>query len=369
MKTQQAIIICNHSKPNLLSQAIINGRSFLDYHLDFLYYHQFKNIVFYINDDFLFIKNIYKNRYKNIQIQYLKGNETFKKAIEDSAELLPENSFYVLHAHLLFYADLWDMNDWLQEHPDCHFIQAFPYPSPPLEAAIFLIRKDFFSTKVFNLKAFNQEKAYHIEVKNEEKLQEFQTHFNSLDIQSLVKKIKKDKEYSLFLDRDGVINKRIKGNYVKYVEEFEFMEGSDDAIVKLSPFFKYIFVVTNQQGVGKNIMNVELLHDVHQHMKQCIVDKGGKIDAMYYCPKLAKNNPKCRKPNIGMALQAQKDFPDIDFNKAIMVGDSISDMHFGQLMQMTTVFVETKEPEEIKAAQKEFIHFTFDDLVAFASHF
>ncbi len=90
--------------------------------------------------------------------------------------------------------------------------------------------------------------------------------------------------------------------------------------------------------------------------------KGGRVDKVYYCPELAKLDPYCRKPNIGMALQARRDFPEIDFNKSVMVGDSISDISFGNRLNMTTIFLKTKTSEEISASQYENIDYIFNDL-------
>ena len=157
-------------------------------------------------------------------------------------------------------------------------------------------------------------------------------------------------DWTLFLDRDGVINQRIPGRYVADIEEFVFWDGALEAMRFFAKKFEKIIVVTNQQGIGKGLMTDAQLAHVHAHMREQIELAGGRIDAIYYCPKLAKDNPECRKPNIGMALQAQADFPDIDFEKSIMVGDSVTDMQFGLKLNMKTVFIQTK-PEDFAAAQ------------------
>ena len=90
--------------------------------------------------------------------------------------------------------------------------------------------------------------------------------------------------------------------------------------------FKHIFIVTNQQGIGKGLMTEQDLQQVHDSMLQQI---GVPITRIYYSPFLAKENNIMRKPQIGMALQAKQDYPDVDFNHAVMVGDSESDMQFG----------------------------------------
>ncbi len=148
-----------------------------------------------------------------------------------------------------------------------------------------------------------------------------------------------DESWTLFLDRDGVINERLPGDYVKNVSEFVFLPGAELAIRALTMAFGRTVVVTNQQGIGKGIMTAEDLVAVHEYMLHHVSEAGGVIDRVYLCPELAGDNPKCRKPNTGMAEQAKRDFPEIDFQRAVMVGDSPSDMEFGDRMQMKTVFI------------------------------
>ena len=145
--------------------------------------------------------------------------------------------------------------------------------------------------------------------------------------------------FTLFLDRDGVINRRIPGSYVKDCSAFEFLEGSLEAVIGFRDLFTRIVVVTNQQGIGKGIMTTEDLNEVHDHMLKAINSAGGHIDKVYHCPKLASLNPRCRKPNPGMGEKAQADFPEIQFKESVMVGDSLSDMEFGIRLGMTTVFI------------------------------
>lgn len=157
--------------------------------------------------------------------------------------------------------------------------------------------------------------------------------------------IKIDSSWTLFLDRDGVINERIPGQYISDTADFIFTEGCLSAITSFSKIFSKIVVVTNQQGIGKEIMTEEQLLEVHRYMISEIKFNGGRIDAVYFCPKLAKESSDCRKPNIGMGLQAQSEFSSINFKKSIMVGDSISDIEFGNRLDMKTVFVEGKIEE------------------------
>jgi histidinol-phosphate phosphatase family protein len=155
-----------------------------------------------------------------------------------------------------------------------------------------------------------------------------------------------DKSWTLFLDRDGVINKKLENDYVKHWIEFEFLDGAIDALKFLGSVFGHIIVVTNQQGIGKRLYRTEDLELIHKNMIYEIVYHGGRIDKVYFSPHLQEENHPTRKPGIGMALQAQSDFPKINFKKSLMVGDSISDMQFGKKTGMLTAYISEKEKED-----------------------
>jgi len=151
--------------------------------------------------------------------------------------------------------------------------------------------------------------------------------------------LKIDSDWTLFLDRDGVINVRIIGDYVKSPEEFEFTPLAPEAIALLTQKFGRTVVVTNQQCIGKGVITWEDLHAIHSQMKTAIESAGGQIDAIYAAPQLAEENNPMRKPGTGMGLQAQRDFPQIDFSRSVMIGDSPTDIEFGKALGMTTVFI------------------------------
>ena len=170
--------------------------------------------------------------------------------------------------------------------------------------------------------------------------------------------------WSLFLDRDGVINERPKNDYVKNWSEFYFIDGVLDAIKLFSNKFKYIFIVTNQQGIGKRIMSEEDLAIVHQKMNEEIKRHGGRIDAIYHCPDLATKALNCRKPGLFMANKSKDQYPDLNFSKSIMVGDTNSDMKFGRNAGMTTVFVGNDQ----EIVNSELINLRFNSLADIAFH-
>lgn len=156
-----------------------------------------------------------------------------------------------------------------------------------------------------------------------------------------------DKSWTLFLDRDGVINVESVGSYITSWDEFKFCDGVLKAIQQFGEIFGRIVVVTNQRGVGRGIMSLDNLREINHNMTEAIANAGGRIDKIYACTAVDDNDHN-RKPNTGMASQAREDFPEIDFKRSIMVGNSLSDMEFGRKLAMHTVFLTTKhEPYQL----------------------
>lgn len=148
-----------------------------------------------------------------------------------------------------------------------------------------------------------------------------------------------DASWTLFLDRDGVINRRLMADYVKTVAEFELLPQVGEALKLATGIFGVIVVVTNQQGIGKGLMTERNLSEVHAYCSECVAAAGGRIDRFYFAPELDGSGGNLRKPESGMALQAQQDFPGIVFERSVMIGDSDSDIAFGKQLGMKTVFV------------------------------
>ncbi len=173
-----------------------------------------------------------------------------------------------------------------------------------------------------------------------------------------------DNSWTLFLDRDGVINYEIQGTYVKNWDEFIFYPNAPENIAYFNSRFKRILLATNQRGITKGLMSMEDLEEIHLNMIKTIGEKGGRIDRIYFCVDAESSSP-CRKPNPGMAFQAASDFPEIDLKKSLMVGNNLSDMLFGKNAGMKTVFLKTTDPErEIPHAD---IDLHYNDLAEFAS--
>ena len=172
-----------------------------------------------------------------------------------------------------------------------------------------------------------------------------------------------DKNWTLFLDRDGVLNHEKKDDYIRNRDEFRFYDGVKEALKELNEVFGVIVLVTNQKGVGRGLMTLDDLSDIHSKMMEEIKSAGGRIDKLYFCTDLENDSP-CRKPNAGMAELAKKDFTQIEMERSIIVGNKLSDMKFGRNAGMFTAYVATTNPEV--TANDPLVDVRFNNLSEFA---
>ena len=134
---------------------------------------------------------------------------------------------------------------------------------------------------------------------------------------------------TLFLDRDGVLNRHLLGDYVRTPEMWEWMPGMLQAMALWARKFRRIVLVTNQRGVGKGVMTDAQLAKVHAHMMEGVLEAGGRIDLILTCTAVEDSDPR-RKPNPGMFYEACGLFPDIEAPSSVMLGDAPSDAAFAQ---------------------------------------
>jgi histidinol-phosphate phosphatase family protein len=148
-----------------------------------------------------------------------------------------------------------------------------------------------------------------------------------------------DERWTLFLDRDGVLNERIVDDYVRTWEDWVWNEGVLEAIATLSKRFGSIVIVTNQRGIARGFYSVQDLEAIHTRMLDEIKTAGGRIQAVYHCPHDKDTGCACRKPLPGMLLRAARENAKIDLKMALMVGDSNSDMEAAKAAKIHGVFI------------------------------
>jgi D-glycero-D-manno-heptose 1,7-bisphosphate phosphatase len=145
---------------------------------------------------------------------------------------------------------------------------------------------------------------------------------------------------TIFLDRDGVLNEKMpEGKYVTNWSEFRLLPGVPEAIARLNQAGIRVIVVSNQRGIALGLYTAADVETIQASLQGVLTAHGAHIDAFYFCPH-DKRSCNCRKPLPGMFEEAKRDFPAIDPAESIMIGDSLSDIEFGERLGMRTVFIE-----------------------------
>ncbi len=141
---------------------------------------------------------------------------------------------------------------------------------------------------------------------------------------------------TVFLDRDGLINRQApEHDYIKTWAEFQFLPGAAEGIRELNEAGFLVLVVTNQRGVARGMMSMAAVDEIHESMLAELDKAGAHIAKVYVCPH-EEGTCDCRKPGIGLFLQAERDF-EIDKPRSWMVGDSDSDVEAGRRYGVRTI--------------------------------
>lgn len=167
-----------------------------------------------------------------------------------------------------------------------------------------------------------------------------------------------NKKKAVFLDRDGVINKEV--NYLSNPDDFEFIEGSIEALKILKKKKFLLIVITNQAGIARGYYTEKALNQIHDKMSKILKQNNVVLDDIYYCP----HHPdftgpcNCRKPKPGMILKAKKKF-NINLQSSFVVGDTLNDIRAGLNAKCITVLVLTgygfEEKKNIDVIKPDFI--------------
>jgi len=144
---------------------------------------------------------------------------------------------------------------------------------------------------------------------------------------------------AVFLDRDGVINQN-RADHVKCWAEFEFLPGAVEAVVRLSQSGIRVFVVTNQAIVNRGMVSRETVDNINRRMMREIAARGGRIEAVAYCPHRPEEKCYCRKPQPGLLLQLAGGHR-VHLPQSVLIGDALSDLQAGVAVGCRTVLVLT----------------------------
>lgn len=170
----------------------------------------------------------------------------------------------------------------------------------------------------------------------------------------------------VILDRDGTINFD-SDQYIKSPEEWRPITGSLEAIARLTQAGYRLVVATNQSGIARGLFDVATLNAIHDTMHRAVVQAGGRIEAVFFCPHAADADCACRKPRPGMLLEIGRRF-NVALEGTHMVGDALRDLQAATAAGARPVLVltgkgrATQEAGSLPAETR-----VFSDLATFAA--
>ena len=169
----------------------------------------------------------------------------------------------------------------------------------------------------------------------------------------------------VILDRDGTIN-HDSDNYIKSPDEWRPIEGSLDAIARLTQAGYRIVVATNQSGIERKLFDTRMLFAIHDKLQRAVAQAGGRIDAFFFCPHAADSSCECRKPKPGMLLEIARRF-NVPLEDVYAVGDARRDVEAAvaagarPVLVLTGKGAKTRDEGELPRGTE-----VFADLAAFA---
>jgi len=146
---------------------------------------------------------------------------------------------------------------------------------------------------------------------------------------------------------------------------WEPIDGSLDAIARLNQAGYQVAVATNQSGIALGMMSVEDLHTVHQKMHELVIQAGGRIDTVVFCPHSESEECACRKPAPGM-LYTLSERLNVDLTKVSVVGDSLKDVQAAMAAAAQPILVKTGKGTKTLETNKGLEHIpAYDNLAAY----
>jgi D-glycero-D-manno-heptose 1,7-bisphosphate phosphatase len=134
---------------------------------------------------------------------------------------------------------------------------------------------------------------------------------------------------AIFLDRDGVLNVGVHGDYIRSVSQFEWLPRAREAVAALTQMGWPVIVVTNQSGIARGLYTMADVQAITARMMDDLEKAGGTITSVYVCPHRSEDGCCCRKPLPGLLIRAAADL-DLDLSGSLMIGDSEIDMRAGR---------------------------------------
>lgn len=151
----------------------------------------------------------------------------------------------------------------------------------------------------------------------------------------------------VFLDRDGTIV--ADRRYLHRIEQVDLLPGAVEGLRLLEGMGFALVIATNQSGVARGLFTEDDVRAVHEYLRTILAEQGVNVRAFLYCPHHPEGSVpeysllcSCRKPEGGLAEQAEGFLGGIDYPNSWSVGDKPSDVQFGQKKGMRTALIRSE---------------------------
>ena len=143
----------------------------------------------------------------------------------------------------------------------------------------------------------------------------------------------------VILDRDGVINFD-SDQFIKTPDEWKPIPSSLEAIANLNQAGYRVVVASNQSGVGRGLFDMAMLNSIHVKMHKMVIQAGGRIDAVFFCPHPADSECECRKPKAGLLREIALRY-HMDLKGVPTIGDALRDIESARSVGAQAILVKT----------------------------
>lgn len=171
----------------------------------------------------------------------------------------------------------------------------------------------------------------------------------------------------VILDRDGVINQD-SPDYIRSAREWQPIEGSLEAMARLTHSGYHIVIASNQSGIGRGLFSYDDLFAMHDKLVRLLAEAGGRVDGIFFCPHAPDDGCDCRKPATGMFREIARRL-QVTLTQVPVIGDSLKDVRAARAAGARPILVRTGVGRETELASDSTLVEVpvFDDLAAVAS--
>ncbi|MEF3280196.1 MAG: HAD family hydrolase [Elusimicrobiota bacterium] len=157
---------------------------------------------------------------------------------------------------------------------------------------------------------------------------------------------------SIFLDRDGVINKDVEGKYITSIKDVKIYKSAIEGLKKINLDKYHLIIITNQSAINRGLIDLKQFKKISDYIIEELNKHNIKINAVYFCPHRPEENCKCRKPKTGLIEEAILDYK-IDIKKSFFVGDKKTDIDTAKSAGIKSIFVGTGQAKNQRLKYKK----------------